>query len=53
MKEEEIKAWLDKDGDIEITINTVTEKHHLPDDMTVEKFKSYILSKNGGKPFYF
>lgn len=44
MKEEEIKACLAKGGDIDISINDVTEKHHLPDDMTVEKFKSYILS---------
>jgi hypothetical protein len=44
MKEEEIKEWLAKGGDIDITINGNTEKHTLPDDMSVEKFKSYILS---------
>ncbi len=44
MKEEEIKEWLAKGGDIEISINGKTEKHTLPDDMRVEKFKSYILS---------
>jgi len=44
MKEEEIKEWLAKGGDIEISINGKKEKPTLPDDMSVEKFKSYILS---------
>ena len=51
MKEEEINEWKAKGGEIYITINGETGKHTLPDEMSVEKFKSYILSKNKKKPF--
>ena len=49
MKLEEVKALTGTDTII--SIDGKEQTHSLPDDMTIEKFKSFLLTLTGNKRF--
>jgi len=50
MSSEEAGSLSGKEFDIEVFGKA--QKHSLPENMTIEKFKSFVLTLTGNKPFY-